>query len=118
MFKIINPRHAAGRSCHVSARRFQTLCWHSSSESAESSFASPLNSEAYPHVTGAQVQVWESRWGEVIRGPAWGTFLDASHIKRLGGFERIERDGGCAHVRRLTSGGDFLAATSPSERLL
>src|SRR2546428_13568466 len=113
MFKIINPRHAAGRSCHVSARRFQTLCWHSSSESAESSFASPLNSEAYPHVTGAQVQVWESRWGEVIRGPAWGTFLDASHIKRLGGFGGIERDGGGGPPRGGPPGGGVCSRTPP-----
>ena len=61
---------------------------------------------------------WESRWGDVIRGPAWGTFLDASHVERLGGFERIERDSGRDRVKRLTSGGGFLEATSPSAPML
>lgn len=61
---------------------------------------------------------WESRWGEVIRGPVWGTFLNAGHVEKLGGFDHIESDSGSARVRRLTSGGGFLEATSPSEPIL
>ena len=53
----------------------------------------------------------QSRWGDVIRGPQWGTFLGPAHVERLGGIARIERESGCARVASLTSGGAFLQAT-------
>lgn len=54
---------------------------------------------------------WRPRWGEVIRGPAWGTFLGASHVEKLGGMTRIEREAGCARVTALSSGGAYLQTT-------
>lgn len=54
---------------------------------------------------------WKSKWGQVIRGPAWGTFLSVAHIDALGGLRRIESESGCARVVALASGGAFLQAT-------
>ena len=54
---------------------------------------------------------WRPRWGDVIRGPQWGTFLGAAHVDALGGLARIERESGCARVAGLRSGGAFLQAT-------
>jgi len=54
---------------------------------------------------------WRSQWGRVIRGPAWGTFLGAAHVHRLGGIERIVETAGVTAVIRLDSGGAFLQAT-------
>jgi hypothetical protein len=54
---------------------------------------------------------WQPRWGDVIRGPQWGTFLGAAHVTVLGGIGRIERESGCARVVALASGGAFLQAT-------
>jgi len=53
---------------------------------------------------------WRPRWGEVIRGPAWGTFLGAHHVDKLGGMTRVERSG-CARVIALRSGGAYLQTT-------
>jgi hypothetical protein len=61
------------------------------------------------HVT--DLLYWQPRWGEVIRGPQWGTFLGAEHVTTLGGIARIEREAGCARVVALASGGAFLQAT-------
>ncbi len=61
------------------------------------------------HVT--DLLYWQPRWGEVIRGPQWGTFLGAEHVTTLGGIARIERESGCARVVALASGGAFLQAT-------
>jgi hypothetical protein len=47
----------------------------------------------------------------VIRGPAWGTFLGAPHVDKLGGMTRIERESGCARVIALESGGAYLQTT-------
>lgn len=55
---------------------------------------------------------WRPRWGEVIRGPAWGTFLGAQHVDKLGGIARIERESGCARVIALSSGGAYLQTTA------
>lgn len=54
----------------------------------------------------------QSRWGDTIRGPQWGTFLGSDHVARLGGIERIERDSRCARVVGIASGGAFLQATT------
>jgi len=53
----------------------------------------------------------QSRWGDAIRGPQWGTFLGPALVERLGGIARIVRESGCARVVSLTSGGAFLQAT-------
>lgn len=55
---------------------------------------------------------WKSKWGQIVRGPAWGTFLSVAHIDALGGLPRIERESGCAQVVALASGGAFLQATA------
>jgi hypothetical protein len=68
-----------------------------------------LSREQIQHI--ADLMYWQPRWGEVIRGPAWGTFLGADHVDRLGGLARIERESGCARVVGLASGGAFLQAT-------
>jgi len=60
---------------------------------------------------------WQPRWGDVIRGPQWGTFLGAAHVATLGGIARIEREAPCARVVALGSGGAFLEAT-PIDRPL
>ena len=68
-------------------------------------------------VTAAQIghitdmMYWQPRWGDVIRGPAWGTFLSAAHVATLGGSARVERDAPCARVVALASGGAYLQAT-------
>lgn len=54
---------------------------------------------------------WQPQWGDVIRGPGWGTFLDAPHVDKLGGVGRIERESGCSRVIALRSGGAYLQAT-------
>lgn len=54
---------------------------------------------------------WRRQWGDVIRGPAWGTFLGAGHVEKLGGMTRIERESGCARVIALGSGGAYLQTT-------
>ncbi len=54
---------------------------------------------------------WQPHWGDVIRGPAWGTFLGVHHVAKLGGISRIERDSGCARVIALGSGGAYLQTT-------
>jgi len=66
-----------------------------------------------------QAMYWENRWGEVIRGPAWGTFLSADHVARLGGLDRIRRDSGCARTMSLPrSDGAFLQVTPIAEPIL
>src|SRR4051812_28705991 len=61
---------------------------------------------------------WKSNWGQIIRGPAWGTFLSAAHVDALGGFLRIETVSRCARVVRLASGGAFLQATLIDEPIV
>ena len=68
-----------------------------------------LSREQVEHIT--DLMYWRPRWGDIIRGPAWGTFLGAAHVDRLGGVGRIERQGACAQVIALRSGGAFLQAT-------
>jgi hypothetical protein len=51
-------------------------------------------------------QVARSRWGEVIRGPEWGTFLSAAHVAMLAGATLP-----VVRTVPLTSGGVFLQAT-------
>lgn len=50
---------------------------------------------------------WRPRWGEVIRGPEWGTFLSAAHVAKLAG-----RALPAARVTPLSSGGVFVQATT------
>lgn len=50
---------------------------------------------------------WRPKWGEVIRGPEWGTFLSAAHVAKLAG-----RALPAAKVSPLSSGGLFVQATS------
>jgi hypothetical protein len=68
-----------------------------------------LSHEQIDHIT--DLMYWRPRWGDVIRGPAWGTFLGPTHVERLAGLARIERESGCARVVGLASGGAFLQAT-------
>ena len=49
---------------------------------------------------------WRSKWGDVIRGPEWGTFLSAAHVAKL-----AERELPAA-VTRLFSGGAFVQVTA------
>jgi len=76
---------------------------------ASCSGSARLSREQSGHIT--DLMYWQPRWGDVIRGPAWGTFLGATHVATLGGVARIERDSGCARVVALGSGGAFLQAT-------
>ncbi len=71
--------------------------------------SSTLSREQVGHIT--DLMHWQPRWGDVIRGPAWGTFLGAAHVERLGGIARIEREAPCARVLALRSGGALLQAT-------
>jgi hypothetical protein len=51
-------------------------------------------------------QLGRSRWGDVIRGPEWGTFLSAAHVATLAGATLP-----VARTIPLASGGVFLQAT-------
>ena len=55
----------------------------------------------------ADAYYWRPRWGEVIRGPEWGTFLSRAHVARLDG-----RALPAAKVVPLASGGMFVQATA------
>jgi hypothetical protein len=68
-----------------------------------------LTAAQIAHIT--DMMYWQPRWGDVIRGPAWGTFVNAAHVATLGGIARVERDAPCARVVALASGGAFLQAT-------
>jgi hypothetical protein len=68
-----------------------------------------LSAAQIDHIT--DMMYWQPRWGDVIRGPAWGTFLSAAHVATLGGIARVEHDSPCARVVALASGGAFLQAT-------
>lgn len=50
--------------------------------------------------------VTRSRWGDVIRGPEWGTFLSSAHVATLAGSALP-----VANTIALSSGGAFLQAT-------
>lgn len=67
-----------------------------------------LSREQSDHIS--DLMYWRPRWGDLIRGPAWGTFLGATHVATLGGIPIIERESG-ARVVALRSGGAFLQAT-------
>jgi hypothetical protein len=57
--------------------------------------------------------VWkQDRFGEVIRGPEWGTFLSANHVARMGGMVRISAESQCAQVVPLRGGGAYLQVTA------
>jgi hypothetical protein len=75
-----------------------------------------LSREQVRHIT--DLMFCQPRWGEVIRGPAWGTFLSAAHVDRLGGVARIERDAGCTRVVGLGSGGAYLQLAPIDEPLV
>jgi hypothetical protein len=78
--------------------------------------SSQLSSEQCRHVS--DLMYWQPRWGDVIRGPQWGTFLGVDHVERLGGLSRIEHESGCARVIALGSGGAFLQATPIDEPIV
>ncbi|MEP6859964.1 MAG: hypothetical protein ABJE66_05050 [Deltaproteobacteria bacterium] len=71
--------------------------------------SSELDSEQRARVSDEMY--WRSQWGRVIRGPSWGTFLGAAHVRTLGGIEQIAREAGAADIVSLGSGGAFLQAT-------
>lgn len=71
--------------------------------------SSQLSRDENRHVT--DLMYWQPRWGVVIRGPQWGTFLGAEHVRALGGVDKIGAESGCARVVPLASGGAFLQAT-------
>ncbi|MBV8762063.1 MAG: hypothetical protein JO257_32520 [Deltaproteobacteria bacterium] len=75
--------------------------------------SSQLSRDENRHVT--DLMYWQPRWGLVIRGPQWGTFLGVEHVRTLGGIEKIIAESRCARVVPLASGGAFLQAT-PLER--
>jgi hypothetical protein len=50
---------------------------------------------------------WRSKWGDVIRGPEWGTFLSTAHVQKLAGRELP-----AAKTIVLSSGGPFVQATA------
>lgn len=77
---------------------------------ASCSESSALSREESSHVS--DLMYWQPRWGDVIRGPQWGTFLGAPHVLRLGGIARIESESGCSRIVPLASGGAFLQTTS------
>ncbi len=61
----------------------------------------------HAHVTAlVDAQVTRSHWGNVIRGPEWGTFLSAAHVATLAG-----RALPVAKTIPLTSGGAFVQLT-------
>lgn len=64
-----------------------------------------LTKEQAGRVTDAHY--WRRQWGDVIRGPEWGTFLSAAHVAKLDG-----RALPAAKVISLASGGAFVQATS------
>jgi hypothetical protein len=66
---------------------------------------SDLTKEQASRVTDAYY--WRRQWGEVIRGPEWGTFLSAAHVTKLAG-----RALSAAQVIPLSSGGAFVQATA------
>jgi hypothetical protein len=75
-----------------------------------------LTREQNSHIT--DLLYWQPRWGNVIRGPQWGTFLAAEHVRALGGIDAITRESGCARVIALRSGGAFLQATALDEPIV
>ncbi len=75
-----------------------------------------LSHEQIMHIT--DLMLCQHLWGDVIRGPAWGTFLGAEHVDRLGGIARIERETGCTRVVSLGSGGAYLQLKPIDEPLV
>jgi hypothetical protein len=51
---------------------------------------------------------WRSSWGQVIRGPSWGTFLSQTHVATLGDLSKLP----AARIVPLSSGGAFVQATA------
>ncbi|MCW5802988.1 MAG: hypothetical protein KIT31_11430 [Deltaproteobacteria bacterium] len=69
---------------------------------------SSITHEQSVHI--GDLMYWQPRWGDVIRGPAWGTVLAPAHVDRLGGVDRVRAATG-AHVQALRSGGAYVQAT-------
>lgn len=92
--------------------RAGTLHW-----ATATAFAAGLATVSYDGLSEAQERrVAElvddpSRWGDAIRGPAWGTVLSPAHVATLGGMAKLEREAPCARVVPLPSGGAVLEAT-------
>lgn len=61
---------------------------------------------------------WRSEWGRIVRGPAWGTFLGAAHVKTLGSGSMDALETICTRVMRLDCGGAFLQLTDTDAPLL
>lgn len=75
-----------------------------------------LSRDEVGHIT--DLMYFRSQWGDVIRGPAWGTFLGPSHVDRLGGAAKVIASAPCARVTSLSSGGGYLQATATDEPIL
>jgi len=92
--------------------RAGTLHW-----ATATAFAAGLATLTYDGLSEAQEQRVgalaedPSRWGDAIRGPAWGTVLSPAHVATLGGAAKVEREAPCAKVVPLPSGGAVLEAT-------
>jgi len=92
--------------------RAGTLHW-----ATATAFAAGLATLTYDGLSEAQEQRVAdlvddpSRWGDAIRGPAWGTVLSPAHVATLGGQAKLEREAPCARVVPLPSGGAVLEAT-------
>jgi hypothetical protein len=51
---------------------------------------------------------WRSSWGQVIRGPSWGTFLSQTHVATMGDLSKLP----AARIIPLSSRGAFVQATA------
>jgi hypothetical protein len=61
-----------------------------------------------PHVTAlVQAQITRSRWGDIIRGPEWGTIMSAAHVAALADV-RLP----VAKTIQLSSGGGFIEVSA------
>lgn len=52
-----------------------------------------------------------NHWGQIIRGPAWGTFLNAAHVAILGDVKKLQ----AAKIVPLRSGGAYVQLTNIGE---
>ncbi|MEO8703875.1 MAG: type VI immunity family protein [Kofleriaceae bacterium] len=75
-----------------------------------------LSTREVGHIT--DLMYFQPQWGDVIRGPAWGTFLGPSHVDRLGGAGKLAETAPCARVVSLPSGGGYLQVTATDQPIL
>ncbi len=76
---------------------------------ATGGFSGGLTSEQERHVRDSHDL--SNHWGRIIRGPAWGTFLNAAQVASLGDLTKLDP----AMVVRLRSGGAYVQLTTIGE---